>query len=254
MTDSEKEAIIEQPGKKGPEWMPKPEVPGCPPGLEYLTQIDQIIVNQKVELLEAFTDFDCKNKYVLKNALGQQVYYAYEESGFCMRLCCSQYRSFVMHIVDNTGQEVIRVHRPFQCCAGCCWCIKGDNCCAYRITVESPPGTPVGYFHQDFSWWKPRYILQDEDRTNILQTEGPCCPCQCCCGCTGDLNFRFSTMNGQDAGNISKQWAGVVKEIFTKADNFNVSFPMDMNVKQKATMIGALFLIDFMYFEEEDNS
>lgn len=26
--------------------------PGCPPGLEYLTQIDQLIVKQKVELLE----------------------------------------------------------------------------------------------------------------------------------------------------------------------------------------------------------
>lgn len=33
-------------------WMPAPHVPNCPPGLEYLTQIDQIIVQQKVELLE----------------------------------------------------------------------------------------------------------------------------------------------------------------------------------------------------------
>ena len=26
--------------------------PGCPPGLEYLTQIDQLLVNQQVEIFE----------------------------------------------------------------------------------------------------------------------------------------------------------------------------------------------------------
>ncbi len=31
---------------------PAEKVPGCPPGLEYLTQIDQLLVHQAVELLE----------------------------------------------------------------------------------------------------------------------------------------------------------------------------------------------------------
>ncbi|KAH3846350.1 hypothetical protein DPMN_088651 [Dreissena polymorpha] len=35
-------------------WMPKPAgIPGCPQGLEYLTQIDQILVKQKIDLLES---------------------------------------------------------------------------------------------------------------------------------------------------------------------------------------------------------
>lgn len=57
-------------------WVSKP-VPQvnytCPPGLEYLTLIDQLIVKQKVERLEILTGFDTKNKYTLKNALGQNV-------------------------------------------------------------------------------------------------------------------------------------------------------------------------------------
>ena len=35
------------------QWMPRPQgIAGCPPGLEYLTQIDQLLVQQKVELME----------------------------------------------------------------------------------------------------------------------------------------------------------------------------------------------------------
>ena len=34
-------------------WMPVPQAPiGCPPGLEYLACIDQVLVQQQVELLE----------------------------------------------------------------------------------------------------------------------------------------------------------------------------------------------------------
>lgn len=48
-------------------------IPNCPPGLEYLTTIDQLLVKQKVELLEAFIGFEGKNKYTIKNSLGQKV-------------------------------------------------------------------------------------------------------------------------------------------------------------------------------------
>lgn len=53
--------------------MPAPLVPDCPPGLEYLTQIDQLLVKQKVELLEAFTGYETNNQYTIKNSLGQNV-------------------------------------------------------------------------------------------------------------------------------------------------------------------------------------
>lgn len=44
-------------------------------------------------------------------------------------------------------------------------------------------------------------------------------------------------------GKISKQWTGLVKEYFTDADNFGVSFPMDLDVRMKAVTLAACFLI-----------
>lgn len=44
-------------------------------------------------------------------------------------------------------------------------------------------------------------------------------------------------------GKISKQWTGLVREAFTDADNFGIQFPLDLDVKMKAVMLGACFLI-----------
>jgi len=44
------------------------------------------------------------------------------------------------------------------------------------------------------------------------------------------------------------------KEAFTDADNFGITFPLDLDVKVKAVLVGAVFLIDFMFFEQaQDN-
>ena len=53
-----------------------------------------------------------------------------------------------------------------------------------------------------------------------------------------------------EVGKISKKWSGRFKESFTDADNFGISFPMDLDVKMKAVLLGAQFLIDFMFFED----
>lgn len=44
-------------------------------------------------------------------------------------------------------------------------------------------------------------------------------------------------------GKISKQWSGLLREAFTDADYFGITFPMDLDVKMKAVLLGALFLI-----------
>ncbi|KAJ7392573.1 Phospholipid scramblase 3 [Desmophyllum pertusum] len=191
--------VSQQPGSYAPagqgQWMQAPPVPAnCPPGLEYLTQIDQLLIKQQVELLEAFTGFETNNKYKIQNSMGQQVFFAAEE-----------------------------------------------------IEVQSPPGTVVGYCSQDWSICIPKFEIQDADRQTVLRIEGPFCQCNLC----GDVEFQVLSADGQNqVGKISKQWSGLVKEAFTDADNFGITFPMDLDVKMKAVVLGSCFLIDFMFFEK----
>lgn len=233
--------------------MPRPQpIPGVPPGLEYLTSIDQLLIHQQVELLEVFTGWEFCNKYQIKNTMGQQVFFAAEESDTCMRQCCGSARGFIVHITDNFGQEVIRVTREFKCCAGCCWCADSDIC-GYELRVEAPVGNVCGYVRQLQSGWSPRYALRDATGEDVLYVEGPCCVVNGIC-CTWDQEFKVLTRDrANQVGVVSKQWSGLVREYFTDATNFNASFPIDLDVRMKAVVLSAAFLIDFMFFEGQKN-
>jgi len=50
-------------------------------------------------------------------------------------------------------------------------------------------------------------------------------------------------MSGTVVGMITKQWGGFIKENFTDADTFGVQFPVDLDIKVKALLIGASLLI-----------
>ncbi|XP_042091803.1 phospholipid scramblase 2 isoform X2 [Ovis aries] len=168
-------------------WMPAPLPPlNCPPGLEYLTQIDQLLIHQQMELLEVLIGFETNNRYEIKNSLGQRIYFAAEDTDCCTRNCCGPARPFTMKILDNMGREVITLERPLRC-ASCCF-----PCCLQEV--------------------------KSLDEKHVV-------------------------------GRISKHWTGLIKELFTDADNFGIQFPLDLDVKMKAVMLGACFLIDFMFFE-----
>jgi len=226
-------------------WMPMPQnVPQCPPGLEYLTTIDQLLVHQKVELLEAFVGFESKNKYEIKNTMGQRVYLAAEDTGCCNRNCCGTHRPFDIQIIDNYSNEVMHLNRDLRC--DTCWC----PCCLQKVEVTAPPGNVIGYVEQAWSIGRPKYNICDASGETVLKVAGPCFTCNMC----GDVEFQIFTKEGDvQIGEIRKQWTGLVKEAFTDADNFGVTFPLDLDVKVKATLIGAIFLIDFMFFEKTNN-
>ncbi|XP_004629337.2 phospholipid scramblase 1-like [Octodon degus] len=226
-------------------WMPAPPVPlNCPPGLEYLSQIDQILVHQQIELLEVLTGIETNNKYEIKNSLGQRVYFAAEDNDFGTLNFGGPSRPFTLRILDNMGREVVTMVRPLRC--DCCCC----PCCLQEIEIQAPPGVPVGYVSQKWHPCLPKFTVQNERREDVLKINGPCISCSC----YSDIDFEIKSLDEQSVvGKISRQWGGMVRAAFTDADNFGIQFPLDLDVKMKTVMLGACFLIDFMFFETAPN-
>uniref|UniRef100_A0A2K6SPT4 Phospholipid scramblase n=1 Tax=Saimiri boliviensis boliviensis TaxID=39432 RepID=A0A2K6SPT4_SAIBB len=229
--------VQNQPGRPARvPWMPAPPpLLNGPPGLEYLSQIDTILINQQIEPVEVLLRFESNNKYEIKNSFGQRIYFAAEDSHFCSRNCCGPSRPFTLRITDNLGQEVITVERPLRCSSCCC------PCCLQEIEIQAPPGVPIGYVTQTWYPYLKKFTIQNQKGEDVLKMSGPCIMCSCC---GGDVDFEITSLDEQIVvGRISKHWTGILREAFTDADNFGIYFPRNLDVKMKAVLIGACFLI-----------
>ncbi|KAG8431351.1 hypothetical protein GDO86_018995, partial [Hymenochirus boettgeri] len=139
----------------------------APSGLEYLSQIDQILIHQKTELLEAVTGFETCNQYELRNIVGQRIFTVQERSTVCARCCCGSLRPLTLQVCDSSGREVIHFIRPLKC-ASCCF-----PCCLQELEVQSPPGHTVvrGTVLESIC---SQIFSPDRDSGAVLKVVGPC--------------------------------------------------------------------------------
>ena len=93
--------------------------------------VDQLLIEPKVELMEAITGFESANKYKVLNSLGQDVFSAKEDTDCCTRQCCGPSRPFEMNILDNQQQEVLHLVRSLRC-QSCCF-----PCCLQELEVPT---------------------------------------------------------------------------------------------------------------------
>ncbi|KAG7200544.1 hypothetical protein KM043_001105 [Ampulex compressa] len=209
----------------------------CPPGLEYLMALDYLFVNQKIEFIEALVGWETENKYAISNIRGEQVYYAREKSHLLSRMCCGPIRDCEIRIHDGLGKEVLRMVRPLRC-NSCCY-----PCCLQVMEVYSG-GCLLGSVVQEWSLCKPYFSIRDASDKTVLTIIGPCIR-RCV-----EATFQVKSADEEHkVGVIKKKWSGIGRELLTDCDLFGIRFPVDLDVKIKAVLLGAALLIDYMYFE-----
>ena len=63
-------------------------------------------------------------------------------------------------------------------------------------------------------------------------------------------DFVIRNMKGENVGTISKTSSNMGKEFFTDGDRFHIEFPANCPPEMKATLLGAVFLLDFLFYED----
>nr|CDS31169.1 phospholipid scramblase 2 [Hymenolepis microstoma] len=173
---------------------------------------------------------------------------------------------------NPVGDKVVTIRRDFKCgaflasyhlCCCCFWhCGRADcgkGCQNFvskfmqEIFLEMPDGEILGKVRQEPTSAVPKWTILDPNDNILLRIVGPpncylvCLPCL---SFTDRLQFKIQSADSHaELGIIRKEWAGFMREMFTDADDFSVTFPPDLDSKVKALVIGAVFLLDFTYFE-----
>ncbi|XP_078524624.1 phospholipid scramblase 1-like [Lissotriton helveticus] len=187
------------------------QIPGVPPGLEYLTQIDQVVIQEKFSSAQRWG-----RSYEILNTLNQRIFFAKQE----VKCCCPLYN---LHVLDNNNKEVIQFLLNCQCA-----------CCSSELEIHCPPGNIIGYSVWKYSNFVTSLYIQNEAKQTALVTVGP----DFQTSIFGDVVFEVKS-------NDETQTVGLIRR---NGGLFSVQFPLDLDVKLKAVLIGSCFFLDHMIY------
>ncbi len=200
--------------------------------MEQLAEIDQLVVQQNKEWGEIITGFETKNSYTVSDKTGRQLYLAAEEDvSMLLRMFLKALRPFKLHIVNPDGTPVLLLNRPFRFYF-------------HKMDISDSTGRHLGTIQKRFSVLRRIYSVMDSSGQEVFTLFGPILH-----------PWTFLIKRGErELGKITKKWSGLLKEGFTDADNFGVMFSSSLNVDQKSLLLGAVFLIDFVHFENKGSN
>jgi uncharacterized protein YxjI len=198
--------------------------------LPVVATTDSLVIRQGTSLAEVV--LDTKNHYEISLPDGPTILHAYEQGEGAMdwlgRNFLTTMRPFHIELSDERGQDVMHLHRPWR------WLFS-------RLDVLDGNNVPLGAIQQRFALFSKRFTVLDPSGTEIAELHGPM---------LRPWTFRV-LVGGQEVGQITKQWSGMLREAFTNADTFGVQYGPGMNPQLRALALAATFLIDFLYFEHK---
>ncbi|KAJ1485215.1 Scramblase [Baffinella frigidus] len=206
----------------------------------------------------------CEAKTEFKIATMQEkkgdVMYALEESSLFLRLLCPMSHSWSMTVWQGDGPEgpaVAKYQRPLRTPLAPLKC-----CCHQEVQHQDANGVAIGETVEEFFCFVPKFKITNAQGNVEYMLSQPTCwnGMFVDCWAEGVCNMRVpfyvypegsKHVTGQQVGKIVKVWAGLGTEMFTDADKFELVFPEGANPESKARLLGSLFLLNQLLFEDE---
>ena len=275
-----------QPGYAAPP-APQMMMAQAPPdaGLGFLGSIDGLYIQQRVEMLEALTACETKNRYHitpipagaipdpargtlpeswLQHFRAQNEFApllkAKEESECCQRQCCTPIRKFDMAFKDGAGQTFFSIHRPFKCSIPCPCCLVSPQ----ELTLYDAAGVPAARAEEEFKCcWPctrqftaetfdapgaPANVLFHVRAGEIYSSRGNNCLAPSCC----NRDYDMDVMDASESvvvGHVANVFPGCNCGGVTERSNLVLRFPPNATPKQRAALVASTFLVEFAHFE-----
>lgn len=197
------------------------------------SQSHRLSVRQRKRWLEIILSFDARNVYVVYDEAGNPVINV-EEQGrgfgqFLKRVILTSYRPFTSIVEDlSTNGHVLTLRRPFRFFF-------------HRLEVRDTGGTQIGAIQRRWTWLRRKYTVEGPDGREVATLFGPI---------FRPWTFKILLPDSQrEVGLIQKKWSGLLKEMYTEADNFWVQFDDIPDPQLRALLFSATVLIDTVHFE-----
>ncbi len=193
-----------------------------------LADHQELVIRQTREMLEIFTGFETANKYRILNAEGEEVMYAYEESGMLSRQFMGTHRPLSLHVLDGDGSPVLNANREFF------WFFS-------HLNVEDGEGAALGSLKRKWGGLKRKFAVLDAEGEQIAGLNG---------GIFRPFTFTLNDYKGDELGRIVKEWGGFMREGFTDADTFRIQFgDVGQDEQVRLLLLASAFAIDLDFFE-----
>ena len=200
--------------------------------MQQLSDFEGLIVRQRTECPEIVSGYETSNRYVVTDISGNDLFTAAEVRGsVLLRLFLRARRPFEMDMLNWDGRRLMHLKRRFRLVF-------------HELEVYDGAGVFLGRIKKRFSVLRRIYTVFDAAGGEMFELFGPV---------LHPWTFEVRR-EGVSYGKITKKWSGMLKEGFTDADNFGITFSADWDTRTRAVLLGAVFLIDFVHFENKNRN
>jgi|GEM_PF-1332288 hypothetical protein len=195
-----------------------------------LFRAEHLEIRQVRERLEAWTGWETRNRYDVR-APGGTIFLEVAEEGegwlHALSRNFNPFRRIGVEMMTLGGSRAMRLERPWTF-----WLTRAD--------VFGWDGAKLGTLEQRFTLLRRALVVRSAEGSVLAEIEGPF--------------FRPWTFlvqrDGAEVGSIVKRWGGVLREMFTDADNFAVRFSPALTCPTtRQLLLAAAILIDMTWFE-----
>ena len=258
--------------------------------LTFLNPLRKLVINQHIKVLEAITGgcIEQANTYTVFDAeAGRPVFLVQEESDNCSRCCCAPVHSFalkflainpdgspggVLMTMERNGNTLSNPCNKWLCCCNLAeLCSDGFSLHAGDVSHPDGPGhfpkqNQIGWANQPSlggGLTPTVQLMERQELASFAIVEGPTCFGGCSELCFSSP-FQISRgpavnlpLKRGDSARIVKQkpsgFGGALREALTDSDVYTMEYTdPNLNPYQKATELAALFMVDYMFFEQDN--